>query len=41
MEDIAPAHDDEAQPDVVVPVDQAEEILATPPKDIFSDTTDD
>jgi len=41
MEDIAPAHNDEAQPDVVAPIDQAEEIPTAPPKDIFSDTADD
>jgi hypothetical protein len=41
LENIAPAHQDEGQLHVEAPIDQAEEILASPPKDIFNDAEDD
>jgi hypothetical protein len=37
MENFAPAHDDEDQPDLEAPINQEKEILAAPPTDIFSD----
>jgi hypothetical protein len=41
MENFAPAHEDEDQPEVDAPIDQAEEIPEAPPMDIFIDDEDD
>lgn len=41
MENFAPAHEDVDQPEAEAPIDQAEEILAVPPMDIFNDDEDD
>jgi hypothetical protein len=41
MENFAPAHEDEDQPEAEAPINQAEEIPAAPPMDIFNDDDDD
>jgi hypothetical protein len=41
MENVALAHEDVDQPDAEAPINQAEEVPAAPPKDVFSDAKDD